>query len=121
MISVVPSLHKCFQQDQIYLSGRVEMDFVHIVGRELIGPENILKVGGGDTQCTGQAVYVAAAEIAAAAKGIETLGGKLEKIEKRELILPDGTQSRTLILIKKVRETPIAYPRMYSKIIKKPL
>lgn len=56
-----------------------------------------------------------------AKKGIETLGGKLEKIEKRELVLPNGSQSRTLILIRKVRPTPIAYPRMYSKIIKKPL
>jgi 16S rRNA (guanine527-N7)-methyltransferase len=54
-------------------------------------------------------------------KGIKELGGKLENIEKRELILPDGKQGRTLILIKKVRETPEKYPRMYSKIVKKPL
>ena len=56
-----------------------------------------------------------------AAKGIAELGGKLEKIEKRDLILPDGKQGRTLILIKKVRETAPKYPRMYSKIVKKPL
>ena len=56
-----------------------------------------------------------------AEKGIKELGGKLENIEKRELILPDGKQGRTLILIKKVRETPEKYPRMYSKIVKKPL
>lgn len=56
-----------------------------------------------------------------AEKGIAELGGKLEKIEKRDLILPDEEQGRTLILIKKVRETAPKYPRMYSKIIKKPL
>ncbi|MBE6609304.1 MAG: 16S rRNA (guanine(527)-N(7))-methyltransferase RsmG [Ruminococcaceae bacterium] len=56
-----------------------------------------------------------------AAKGIAELGGKLEKIEKRDLILPDGKQGRTLILIRKVRETAQKYPRMYAKIVKKPL
>jgi 16S rRNA (guanine527-N7)-methyltransferase len=77
-----------------------------------------VKVGGYFLALKGS---VGEEEYKEAEKGIATLGGKLEGIEKRELILPDGSQSRTLILIKKVRQTPIAYPRMYSKIIKKPL
>ena len=56
-----------------------------------------------------------------AEKGIKELGGKLEKTEVKELIFPDGKQGRTLILIKKVCPTPEKYPRMYSKILKKPL
>jgi len=77
-----------------------------------------VKVGGYFLAMKGS---VGEEEYREAEKGIAALGGKLEKIEKRELILPDGSQSRTLILIKKVRPTPITYPRMYSKIIKKPL
>lgn len=60
-------------------------------------------------------------ELEEAKNGIEMLGGKLERLDKKELILPDEKQMRTLILIKKVRKTPEKYPRAYSKIVKSPL
>lgn len=60
-------------------------------------------------------------ELEEAKNGIEMLGGKLESLDKKELILPDEKQMRTLILIKKVRKTPEKYPRAYSKIVKSPL
>lgn len=53
-----------------------------------------------------------------AACGIGTLGGKTEKIAHFEL--PDGSQ-RCIVVVRKVRETPDAYPRHGSKISKKPL
>lgn len=57
-------------------------------------------------------------EVKEASRGIGVLGGKPEKLEK--LTLPDGSQ-RCVVLLRKVRETPAAYPRHGSKISKKPL
>lgn len=57
-------------------------------------------------------------EAKAAACGIGTLGGKTEKIGHFEL--PDGSK-RCIVVVRKVRETPEAYPRHGSKISKKPL
>ncbi|HWH68538.1 MAG TPA: 16S rRNA (guanine(527)-N(7))-methyltransferase RsmG [Candidatus Sulfotelmatobacter sp.] len=48
-------------------------------------------------------------EIAAAEKAIATLGGAVEAV--REIQLPLDAGARTLILMKKVRATPAAYPR----------
>ena len=56
-----------------------------------------------------------------AKKAIKTLGGELERIEEIPLVLPNETQTRTVIFIKKVAKTPPAYPRMYAKISKSPL
>lgn len=57
-------------------------------------------------------------ELKQAACGIGTLGGKPEKAT--HFTLPDGSQ-RCIIVVRKVRETPAAYPRHGSKISKKPL
>lgn len=57
-----------------------------------------------------------------AKNGIAILGGKLEKLQEKELFISEEvSQKRTFILIKKVNPTPPEYPRMYSKITKKPL
>ncbi len=57
-----------------------------------------------------------------AEKAIKTLGGELERIEEKKLaISPSETQERTVIFVKKVKKTPLTYPRMYSKISKSPL
>lgn len=48
---------------------------------------------------------------------IRTLGGKL--IKKEEFKLPLENSKRTILLIKKERETPKKYPRSYNLIIKK--
>ncbi len=57
-------------------------------------------------------------EIYEAKKSIETLGGKIETI--KNLNLPDGS-GRTLILIRKISQTPPKYPRNPSKITKSPI
>lgn len=57
-------------------------------------------------------------ELAAAQGAIRKLGGK--HVETRKLSLPGG-DARTLILCKKISQTPPAYPRNGGKIAKSPL
>lgn len=63
------------------------------------------------------------AELAAAAKAIDTLGGKPEKTHT--FILPGGPQGepahRRILCIKKGTTTPPKYPRPSAKIAKQPL
>ena len=60
-------------------------------------------------------------ELDEAKKGIEILGGKVISCEEKQLVLPSETQTRTFILIKKVKNTHEKYPRAYAKIVKSPL
>lgn len=61
----------------------------------------------------------ASIEIEEAKKGIEKLGGNIEK--EVSFTLADVEDHRSNIIIKKVKLTPKAYPRMFSKIKKQPL
>ena len=60
-------------------------------------------------------------ELDEAQRAIELLGGKVEEI--KEYTLTDGNETieRTIIVIRKVKNTPAAYPRNNSQISKKPL
>lgn len=58
-------------------------------------------------------------ELEECGKAIEKLGGKVENIERFNLA--DNDDQRINIYIKKVKSTPKAYPRMFSKIKKSPL
>lgn len=60
----------------------------------------------------------AAEELEEAKKGINVLGGKVEKIVDFKLSNDDH---RSNIIIKKVKSTPSKYPRMFAKIKKQPL
>lgn len=60
----------------------------------------------------------AAEELDEAKKGINVLGGKIEKIVDFKLSNDDH---RSNIIIKKVKSTPSKYPRMFAKIKKQPL
>ncbi len=53
-----------------------------------------------------------ASEADEAARAIALLGGQTERTE--DLLLPDGSK-RTLIVIKKVKNTPSKYPRLQNK------
>ena len=57
-------------------------------------------------------------EVEEAKKGIDLLGGKIIKITESKL---PNEQTRICIDILKTKETPIKYPRHYSKIKKNPL
>jgi 16S rRNA (guanine527-N7)-methyltransferase len=58
-------------------------------------------------------------EIEEAKNAISILGGKVEKVI--ELELPDNAGLRNIIIIRKVKETPLKYPRAFAKIKEKPL
>lgn len=58
-------------------------------------------------------------EIKEAFKGIEILGGHVEKVISLEL--PDSAGARDIIIIKKIKETPKKYPRAFAKIKERPL
>ena len=57
-------------------------------------------------------------DINAAINAIKTLGGELERTEDYKL--PNG-DSRRLVVVKKISQTPTKYPRSYANITKKPL
>ena len=63
-------------------------------------------------------------ELVASKNAIEKCGGEyVRSIDKLLCHRKDGSlpESRSLIIIKKVKKTPDNYPRIYSKITKKPL
>lgn len=60
-----------------------------------------------------------AEELAESASAIEVLGGKAERVI--EFDLPDNAGKRSIIVIKKVKETAKKYPRSFSRIKEKPL
>ena len=57
-------------------------------------------------------------ELAASASALRRLGGRAG--ETRAFALPDGS-ARNLVVLKKISQTPPAYPRNGGKIAKKPL
>lgn len=60
-------------------------------------------------------------ELEEAKTAVETLGGKLVKVETFTLRSHEETVERTVAVIEKTAPTPPAYPRSYSLISKKPL
>ncbi|MBN2696076.1 MAG: 16S rRNA (guanine(527)-N(7))-methyltransferase RsmG [Bacilli bacterium] len=58
------------------------------------------------------------AELDEASSGIVKLGGKVERVVEYEL---ETGLKHVLLLIKKVKESPNEYPRVFGKIKKKPL
>lgn len=53
-----------------------------------------------------------------AKKAIQQMGGKIAEV--RQLTLPDGS-GRSLVVIKKISQTPTKYPRSNAKITKNPI
>lgn len=81
---------------------------------ELCAP--FLRVGGTFLAMKGPGGDEEAAE---AARAFRTLGLSAPEIRRYEL--PRGAGERTLIICRKQRPTPPAYPRPYAKIVKSPL
>ncbi|HEY8345808.1 MAG TPA: 16S rRNA (guanine(527)-N(7))-methyltransferase RsmG [Symbiobacteriaceae bacterium] len=74
------------------------------------------RVGGEFVAMKGPGVH---AELEAARRAITLLGGEIAEV--RELELPDGAGSRTLVRIRKVQHTPGAYPRKAGIPARNPL
>lgn len=60
-----------------------------------------------------------AEELKEAERAVSVLGGKVEKVEKYSL--PEGCGERSLIIIRKIKATPPAYPRGRGLERKKPI
>ena len=60
-------------------------------------------------------------ELTEAKKAIELLGGEVESVFEYPLTNGSETVERTIVVIKKVKDTPQKYPRNNSQIAKKPL
>ena len=58
-------------------------------------------------------------EIESAKNAIKILGGEIEKIEK--ITLPDSDMVRNIVIIKKVKQTPVKYPRKPGTPSKEPI
>lgn len=76
----------------------------------------LVKVGG---KCICMKGSNVAEEIENSKNAIKILGGEIEKIEEFEL--PNSDINRTIVIIKKVKETPAKYPRKAGTPAKKPL
>lgn len=76
----------------------------------------LVKVGG---KCICMKGSNANEEIEDAKNAIKILGGEIEKIE--EIELPESDIKRTIIVIKKVKETPKKYPRKAGLPSKEPI
>ena len=58
-------------------------------------------------------------EIKASSKALELLGGKIEQVH--DFTLPDSDINRSIIIVRKLRQTPSKYPRKPVKPSKEPL
>jgi len=58
-------------------------------------------------------------EIESGKKAINVLGGKLERVD--EFKLPDSDISRNVIVLSKVKNTPVRFPRKAGMPSKEPL
>lgn len=78
----------------------------------------LVKVGGRFLAMKSQTT---SEELEEARRAITLLGGELERVD--EYTLTDGNEilERTVVVIKKVKDTPPMYPRNNSQISKKPL
>ncbi len=76
----------------------------------------LVRVGGSFIAMKSQNIEI---ELDEAKNAINALGAKLDKIIEYEL--PDGAGKRSLIIIKKIKNTNLKYPRKFSQIKDKPL
>ncbi len=58
-------------------------------------------------------------EVSMSGKALEILGGKIEEV--KEFTLPDTDIKRSIIIVRKLRQTPTKYPRKAGKPSKEPL
>ncbi len=75
----------------------------------------LVKVGGECICMKGSSTE----EIKEAEKALEILGGKIEKIEN--INLPDSDIKRNIIIVKKIKQTPLKYPRKPGTPSKEPI
>lgn len=107
---------------EIYIENKREMyDFV--TGRAVAALNIMAELSLGFVKNNGYFIAMKGAnfeeEVKVSKTAISKMGGIIEQILTHEL--PENAGCRSIICIKKVKKTPEIYPRIYSKIKKKPL
>ncbi|MBP3494578.1 MAG: 16S rRNA (guanine(527)-N(7))-methyltransferase RsmG [Clostridia bacterium] len=119
-ISVSSERAETLGQDSLYRE-KFDVATARAVGRlnlicELCLP--LVKVGGAFVAMKAQSTDE---EINEAINAIELLGAKIEDVKKYTLTNGSEEIERSIIIIRKVKSTPLKYPRNNSQIAKKPL
>lgn len=106
-----------------FAKNKNEREIYDIATSRAVAPLNILleyllpliKIGGKCICMKGSNIE----EIKDAKNALDILGGKIESIE--EIILPGSDIKRNIIIVKKVKQTPLKYPRKAGTPSKEPL
>ena len=106
-----------------FAKNKKEREMYDIATSRAVAPLNVLleyllplvKVGGKCICMKGSNIE----EIDEAENALKILGGEIEKIEK--ITLPESDITRNIIIIKKVKETPLKYPRKPGIPSKEPI
>lgn len=106
-----------------FAKNKKEREMYDIATSRAVAPLNVLleyllplvKVGGKCICMKGSNTE----EIDEAKNALKILGGEIEKIEK--ITLPESDITRNIIIVKKVKETPLKYPRKPGTPSKEPI
>lgn len=106
-----------------FAKNKKEREMYDIATSRAVAPLNVLleyllplvKVGGKCICMKGSNTE----EIDEAKNALKILGGEIEKIEK--ITLPESDITRNIIIVKKVKETPLRYPRKPGTPSKEPI
>ena len=106
-----------------FAKNKKEREMYDIATSRAVAPLNVLleyllplvKVGGRCICMKGSNIE----EIDEAKNALKVLGGEIEKIEK--ITLPESDIIRNIIIVKKVKETPLKYPRKPGTPSKEPI
>lgn len=106
-----------------FAKNKKEREMYNIATSRAVAPLNVLleyllplvKVGGRCICMKGSNIE----EIDEAKNALKILGGEIEKIEK--ITLPESDIIRNIIIVKKIKETPLKYPRKPGTPSKEPI
>jgi 16S rRNA (guanine527-N7)-methyltransferase len=78
----------------------------------------LLEIGGRAIAMKG---WLEAEELAEGARAVATLGAEVKEIIKVPMLPEIGEKERNLVILEKIGETPVAYPRRAGAVAKRPL
>ena len=119
-LSNIKAVHSRVEE---FAKNKKEREMYDIATSRAVAPLNVLleyllplvKVGGKCICMKGSNTE----EIDEAKNALKILGGEIEKIEK--ITLPESDITRNIIIVKKVKETPLKYPRKPGTPSKEPI
>lgn len=115
----IETIHSRIEDFAINNKEKYDVATSRAVARLVVLLEYLLPVVKKDGICICMKSNKADEEIKEAQKALEILGGKVEKVEKFNL--PGTDNERTIIIIRKIKNTPKNYPRKAGIPAKKPL